>query len=41
MNGYGNGSGYMNGGGFFFMGIVLLVLVGLGVWLVSRNNRRK
>ena len=40
MNGYGNGSGYMNGGGFFFMGLILLVLVGLGFWLVSRNKRR-
>ena len=41
MNGYGNGSGWMNGGGFVFMGLFLLVVVGLAVWLVSRNNRRK
>lgn len=36
----GNGSGWMNGGGFVFMGLFLLVLVGLGVWLVSRNKRQ-
>lgn len=39
MNGYGNGSGWMNGGGFVFMGLFLLVLGGLVVWLVSRNKR--
>ena len=40
MNGYGNGSGWMNGGGFFFMGFSLLVLIGLVVWVVSRNKRK-
>lgn len=40
MNGYGHGYGGMNGGGFVIMGFVLLVLVGLGVWIVSRNKRR-
>ena len=40
MNGYGHGSGYMNGGGYVVMGIVVLVLVGLVVWLVSRNKSR-
>ena len=39
MNGSGNGSGWMNGGGFVVMGLFLLVLVGLVLWLVSRNKR--
>jgi cytochrome oxidase assembly protein ShyY1 len=41
MNWNGNGSGWMNGGGFVFMSFIFILLVGLGVWLVMRNTRRK
>ena len=41
MNGYGNGYGWMNGGGFFFMFFFFVLIVGLGIWLVIRNTRRK
>ena len=41
MNWYGNGSGWMNGGGFFFMALFFIVIVGLGIWLVIRNTRKK
>ncbi len=41
MNWYGNGSGWMNSGGFFFMVFFVVVIVVLGVWLVARNTRGK
>ena len=41
MNWNGNGSGWMNGGGFFFMVFFVIVIVGLGVWLATRNKREK
>ena len=41
MNWNGNGSGWMNGGGFFFMIFFVIVIVGLGVWLATRNKREK
>ena len=40
MNSYGHGYGWMNGGGFVFMGLFLLVIVGVVVWVMSRNKRR-
>ena len=40
MNGYGNDSGWMNGGGYVFMGFFVLVAVGLVVWVVNRNKRQ-
>lgn len=41
MDWYGNGSGWMNGGGFFFMAFFFITIVGLGVWLITRNSGRK
>lgn len=41
MNWYGNGSGWMNGGGAVLIGFFWIALFGLGVWLVSRVTRRE
>jgi putative membrane protein len=41
MNWYGNGSGWMNGGGALLMGLFWIFLIGLGVWLVLHTTRRE
>ena len=41
MNWYGNGSGWMSGGGAVFMGLFWIFLIGLGVWLIVRATRRE
>jgi putative membrane protein len=40
MNWYGNGNGWMGGGGFIFMGLFWIFLIGLGIWLVTWLTRR-
>lgn len=41
MNWYGNGSGWMSGGGAVLMGLFWIVLIALAVWLVARIIRRE
>jgi len=41
MDWYGNGSGWMNGGGFFLMAFFFISVIGLVVWVVTRNSGRK
>lgn len=40
MNWYGNGDGWMSGGGVVFMGLFWIFLIGLGIWLVTWLTRR-
>ena len=41
MDWYENGSGWMNGGGFFFMAFIFVSVVGLVVWAITRNSGQK
>ena len=41
MDWYGDGSGWMNGGGFFFMAFFVISIVGLVAWIVTRNSGGK
>ena len=41
MDWYGNGSGWMNGGGFFLMAFFFISVIGLVVWVITRNSGRK
>ena len=41
MNWYGDGSGWMNGGGFVWMIFFSIVVIGLGIWIAVRNTRGK
>jgi putative membrane protein len=40
MNWYGNGNGWMGGGGMIFMGLFWILLIGVGIWLVTWLTRR-
>lgn len=41
MNWYGgDGYGWMNGGGMLLMGLIWLLVIGLGIWLVTWLTRR-
>ena len=40
MNWYGDGNGWMGGGGIVFMGLFWILLIGLGIWLVTWLTRR-
>ncbi|HEX7405824.1 MAG TPA: hypothetical protein VF307_07870 [Candidatus Nanopelagicaceae bacterium] len=41
MNWYGDGNGWMSGGGIIFMGLFWILLIGLGIWLVTWLTRRE
>lgn len=40
MNWYGDGNGWMNGGGMIFMGLMWILIIGLGIWLVTWLTRK-
>jgi putative membrane protein len=39
MNWYGNGNGWMGGGGMIFMGLFWILLIGVGIWLVTWRDQ--
>lgn len=41
MNWYGrDGYGWMDGGGMLLMGLIWILIIGLGIWLVTHLTRR-
>ncbi len=41
MNWYGDGYGWMGGGGMILMAVIWILLIGLGIWLVTWLTRRE